>query len=439
MRSIFLCSHRILLFCLVGISLSFCGVSFNVVDAVSTGTVDFVGSEVTSNITAGAHYQHDGKRKVSNNVEVTAEGVSRSVVLEEKWTAPLGKPPDITVFTFKVTAKGQGRILLTLNRDDGGPTSNEDVGSYRGMDNPAGLDDEVPFFLKQHVPHENIRKYETGFDSPYDDDCVPVKHKGYDLEVVSGQEDLDAVGKAYAEKVSISYGTEESAQQALGLTAGWDTAAIEANFVHGTKSSWGWKLVGHSENYTADSMDSTFSVTVDDIISIQNGPPQDPPCEICDNCGDYVHNKDDHYLGLCPIDTLNFVEVPGCGDKRWSCETTKVKNWHAPRDCTNIGVTPGECFIQFRHCTNGNCFNRIIFRRGHSDGSISEAPTGVMNAYADSHNFETPPDDGDDDGELVSNPSSPGLRSVNGSYYAYPGDTHEASVITSEAYYTNSI
>lgn len=84
MRTRILFSHKLLLFCLMGLSLSFIGVFFNVADAVSTGTVDFVGSEVSSNIPEGAHYQHDGKRKVSNNVEVTAEGESRRVVLEEK-------------------------------------------------------------------------------------------------------------------------------------------------------------------------------------------------------------------------------------------------------------------------------------------------------------------------------------------------------------------
>ena len=68
MRSRILFSHRVLFYCLIGLSLSFCGVSFNVADAVSTGTVDFVGSEVTSNIPAGAHYQHDGKRRLSNYV-----------------------------------------------------------------------------------------------------------------------------------------------------------------------------------------------------------------------------------------------------------------------------------------------------------------------------------------------------------------------------------
>ena len=222
MRSRILFSHRVLLFCLIGLSLSFCGVSFNVADAVSTGTVDFVGSGVTSNIPDGAHYQHDGLRKLAPKAEVTDEGVSRHFVLEERWKAPLGKPPDITIFTFKATAYGQGRILLTINRDKKGATSNRDVGSYRGMGNPAALaySDREDFFVKQRVPHVNIREYEAGFNSPFDDDCVPVKHKGYDLEVVSGQEDLYAVGKAFAEKISISYGTEKSAQQALGLTAG---------------------------------------------------------------------------------------------------------------------------------------------------------------------------------------------------------------------------
>ena len=299
MRSRILLSHKLLLFCLVTLSLLFCVICFNVANAVSTGAVDFIGSEITPNIPEGTHYQHDGKRKVSNNVEVTAEGDSRRVVLEEKWLPP-GKPPEITIFELEVSAIGQGRILLTLNNEGlGGGTSNRDVGSYRGMGDPVSLEDEENFYLYHRVPHENIREYEDGFNFPYDDDCVPVKHKGYNLEVVTGQEDLLAKGKVYAEKVSISFGTEESAQRSLGLTAGWGSAAIEAGYVEGTKSSWGWKLVEHPHNVTEPKkIDSTFSVTVDDIISIEEAPPQGPPCEVCDNCGDFVHNKEDHFLGV---------------------------------------------------------------------------------------------------------------------------------------------
>ncbi len=65
MRTRILFSHKLLLFCIVTLSLLFSGVSFNVAEAVSTGTVDFRGSEVSSNIPAGAHYQHVGNRKVS--------------------------------------------------------------------------------------------------------------------------------------------------------------------------------------------------------------------------------------------------------------------------------------------------------------------------------------------------------------------------------------
>ncbi len=315
--------------------------------------------------------------------------------MEEKWKAPLGKAPDITIFTLEVTAKGQGRILLTLNRDSGGPTSNEDVGSYRGLEDPTALDNDEKFYLEHHVPHENIRSYEDGFDSPYDDECVPVKHKGYNLEVVTGREDLDAVGKVFAEKVSIAYGRERSTQQALGLTGGWDSAAIEANFVHGTKRTWGWKLIAHTENYTSDSIDSSFRVTVNDIVSIEEGDPQDPACVECENCDEFVHNKDDHYLGLCPIDD----SVDGCGKKRWSCETSKQLAWHQIRDCYNSVTVPLPlaggptefCPERFRHCRNSECDFRIKRKRGHSDGTQSNSPSGVANLTAESHLIDEPP------------------------------------------------
>lgn len=396
MRTRILFSHKLLLFCLVTLSLLFCGVCFNVADAISTGRVAFKGSEVSANIPEGAHYQHVGKRKVSNKVEVTPEGVSRRVVLAEKWKEPLGKAPDITIFTFTATAYGQGRILLTLNRDARGPTSPEDVGSYRGLDDPVSLaeDEAAKFTVDQYVPHENIRSYEDGFDSPYDDDCVPVKHKGYDLEVVTGEEDLDAVGKAYAEKVSIAYGTERSAQQALGLTGGWGTAAIEADFVNGTKRTWGWNLVDDSQNYSGDTMDSSFRVTVNDIVSIEEGEEQAPACTICDNCGEFVHNKNDHYLGLCPLDP----SVSGCGEKRWSCETSKQKAWHQIRFCYNsvtvpiilVGGPTLVCPERFRHCKNPECDFRIKRKRGHSDGTQSDPPPGTSNLTAESHLIDPP-------------------------------------------------
>ncbi len=371
MRSLILFSHKLLLFCLVTLSLFCCGVSFTVAATVSTGTVNFKGSEVTANIPEGAHYKHDGKRKLSGNVQVTNEGVSRRVVLEEKWKAPLGKAPDITVFTFTATAFGQGRVLLTLKPDDGGATVNFDVGEYKGPGNPYSSDenDADDFPVRKYVPHENIREYEDGFDSPYDDDCVAVKHKGYDLEVVTGQEDLKAKGKAYTEKISIAYGKEKETQKALGLSAGWHTASIDAGFVKGNKSTWGWKLVEHSKNESGESMDSTFSVTVEDIISAQEGGDQ-PPCEVCDHCGDYVHTKEDHKLGSCPhLDP----SVAGCGVDRWSCETSKEKAWHQIRTC-DIGFCRGK----FRHCQNPMCWERAW--RGHDDGSTPEVPDGLVDS-----------------------------------------------------------
>lgn len=362
MRTRILFSHKLLLFCLVTLSLLFSGVSFSVADTISTGKVRIVGTDIYANIPAGAHYQHEGKRKLSDKVEVTPQGVSRRVVVAEKWKEPLGKAPDITVFTFKATAYGQGRILLVINQEKGGGTSPQDVGSYLGMNDPYSLgeNDAQDFFVKQHVPHENIREYEDGFDSPYDDDCVPVKHKGYDLEVVTGEEDLDAVGTAYTEKISIAYGKERSAQRALGLTGGWGTATIEAGYVKGTKSSWGWNIVDDPKNSSSDSMDSSFKVTVENEVSIGTKQPG-PACEVCDHCGDYVHKKDDHYLGLCPLDP----SVDGCGEKRWSCETSKKTAWHMIRTC-DIGSKwtdpfwPLKCSKQFRHCRNSTCNYRWI-------------------------------------------------------------------------------
>ncbi len=248
--------------------------------------------------------------------------------------------------------------------------------------------------MKKFVPHENIREYEAGFDSPYDDDCVPVKHKGYNLEVVTGKEKLEAKAKAYTEKISIVYGKEKETQKALGLTAGWNTASIDAGFAQGAKSTWGWKLVEHSKNESGDSMNSTFSVTVQDIISAQEGSEQGPACVLCDHCGEFVHKKEDHKLGTCPLDP----SVKGCGVERWSCETSKEKAWHQKRTCEGymsilLGIKTYYCKVKFRHCQNSPCDKRILPERekGHYDGSISEAPAGVANPYADSHNFTPPP------------------------------------------------
>ncbi len=151
MRSMILFSHKFLLFCLVTLSLFFCGVFFTGAATVSTGTVNFKGSEVFANIPEGAHYKHDGKRKVSGKVEVTNEGVSRRVVLEENWKAPLGKAPDRTVFTFTATAYGHGRVLLTLNPDEGGATVNFDVGNVSLINNSSNLFKENPFGIMKSL------------------------------------------------------------------------------------------------------------------------------------------------------------------------------------------------------------------------------------------------------------------------------------------------
>ena len=335
-----LVSIKSMLFYFVTLLLTLSGAAFNAAQAVSTGTVAFNGSEITSNIPENTHYKHDGMRKVSNNAEMTMDG-ERRVVLEEKWLPP-GKPPDITIFTLKVTAKGQGRIFMTLNREKGGPTKNSDVGNYKGMDNPYSLDVGKNFYLYHRVPHKNIRKYEDGFDMPYDDECIPVKHKGYNLEVVSGTEDLVAKGKVYAEKVSMS--------------------------------NWGYKLIDDPNNTTEPvEIKSSFKVTVDDIVSIQEGEPQDPPCEVCRNCSEFIHNVDDHYIGNCPIDGT----TEGCGAERFSCDNEVDRKWHKERPCYHavtlplplVGGPTGYCPETFRHCNNSDCDYRVKRSRGHSDGT----------------------------------------------------------------------
>lgn len=158
-------------------------------------------------------------------------------------------------------------------------------------------------------------------------------------------------------------------------------------------------------------------------------------------------------FSVCPLDP----SVAGCGEKRWSCETSKQLAWHQIRTCIHkitflAGViTVDVCNVNFRHCKNGDCPKRILPERhlGHSDGSVSQAPAGVVNPYPDSHIFNTPPDDendnedetvatppdDDDEGETVS--TLVGLRPSNGSANptASPGGTHEAELVTSEPYY----
>lgn len=72
------------------------------------------------------------------------------------------------------------------------------------------------------------------------------------------------------------------------------------------------------------------------------------------------------------------------------------------------------------------------YKKKNASGSPSEGQNEDM-AWANSlipEHVNPGPED-----EPKIGPQSPGLFSTNGSYYAYPGETHEAKVITSEPYY----
>ena len=163
------------------------------------------------------------------------------------------------------------------------------------------------------------------------------------------------------------------------------------------------------------SLSESFSVTLNDTeVSDSNPPVSVDGCAECPNCEGSVNTVDDHVkrlvdengeevLAICPLGAGGNSE--GCGKKIYNCtpeEEAVHDAWHMERTCTNdswfslgnLIEKEGPCEEKFRHCTQSDCGYRYRWGRGHSDGSISEAPAGVTNAYADSHNLETPPDEG---------------------------------------------
>ncbi len=421
----------------------------NYAQTISPGTVAFDGMRIESEVTDGTKYV--GKREIRS---------SDLKIASEEWTETLPsgtvnnrvKPPESEVYTFSVNARGQGKIDLSV---DPNGAATFDVGAFRETDvQPTSLTTNERFTVNSRGLCSVIRTYEVGYIPSYYDTCIPIANEGYQSEVLAGTESLDADASVTPWDISVVYGTENQITKTLGFSGGWPpNVGVDAGWGETNTQKWGWKLEEKTSktkrsktgSKTFPPLSGSFSVALTDTkVSDSNDGVPVVFCVNCPNCEGSVNTVDDHVrkvidangnavLAICRLGAGG--ESPGCGKKIYDCtpeETARQNAWHMERTCTNDSVfAPGQlsrigdsvCRKKFRHCTQSNCWFRYKIGKGHSDGSVSQAPDGITNAYADSHNLETPPDE-DDDGssELVSNPSSPGLYPVNASYITINGE-----------------
>ena len=441
---------------------------------VSPNAVIFGGMRITSEITSGVRY--DGKREIRPDNRIATE--------EWKETLPNGtintgvKPPESEVYTYTVLAHGIGKLELSLN-DSSIP---RDVGEFRLTNvEPTPLTVNRDFYCYDRASCTVIRTYESNYTALYEDTCIPIANEGFRSEVLPGTEPLSAKASVVPWEIDIQYGTEEAITKSLGFSGGWPpSVGVDAGWGETSTKKWGWKLreILHKKK-TPDPFSGSFTVTITDTdISESKDPIPVTGCVECPNCNGSVNTEDDHVKKVndhatgkqvpatCPVEAITEAPgttiVAGCGKKIYECtelEAATQAAWHQIRTCERkmtflAGAIADVCDVEFRHCKNGDCSKRppsfIEPNRGHSDGSVSQAPAGVVNPYPDSHIFDTPPDDDDDnEGETVSTPPDDdgnegetvstlvGLRPSNGSANptASPGGTHEAELVTSEPYY----
>ena len=328
--------------------------------------------------------------------------------------------------------KGQGTILMSIS---GNTTMSHDVGSFRPNDErPTSLTVETDFEAYRREKYTDRRSYIGTYIPSYYDTCIPVENKGYGSEISQGKEYLSASGTVTAKQIKVSYGTERELKNEFSVGGSWPPAG-NANFGHGQTDTekWGWTLEDHSGNVSTPltSISGFFRVTLTDtaVSGSQTGQPPGPPCTTCPNCDRSVITVTDHLKGTCPMDGT----ADGCGKKIYNCtpeEEALQDSWHTERTC-ELGdnfLDPWwiKCNTKFRHCTNGRCWYRWRSWRGHSDGTTSQAPSSVINQYAESHFVDDPPamavctiSDCQDSTPYDPNSSSAGLHAYHSECYRY--------------------
>ena len=382
---------------------------------VSPNAVIFGGMRITSDITSGVRY--DGERKIRQDLKIAEE--------EWKETLPDGtinmnvKPPESEVYTYIVKAHGIGKLDLSLN-DSGIP---RDVGDFRATDvEPTPLTVNEDFYCYDRANCTVIRAYVGNYVAVYEDTCIPIANEGFKSEVMPGTEPLSATGSVVPWEIDIQYGTEKAINKSMGFSGGWPpTVGVDAGWGETSTKKWGWKLreVLHKKK-SPEPFSGSFTVKIiDKEISNSQPPISVTGCVTCPNCNGSVNTVDDHVKKVkhyktgkkvpatCPVEAITIGPGPdivaGCGKKIYECtelEAALQAAWHQIRTCSNDSTfAPGQltrlgddvCGKKFRHCTQSDCFFRYKIGEGHSDGTTSQAPANVINAYPNSHLIDDPP------------------------------------------------
>ncbi len=372
---------------------------------VSPGTVTIGGMDISSEITNGVSYA--GKREIRPDLRIASE----------KWTETLPngtinqdvKPPESEVYTYTVNARGQGRIDLTLNDS----AISYDVGGFRSQEvAPTSLTVNRQFRCYSRKKCTVIRSYTNGYVADYYDTCIPIANEGSQSEVIQGTEPLEATASVTPWEINVVYGTEKQVNKTLGFTGGWPpNVGVNAGWGETNTQKWGWQLrETQNKASTATPFNGSFTVTLNDTnVSASSEAVPVTGCVTCPNCNGSVNHEDDHVrrvlsngkevLAICPLGAGG--TAAGCGKKIYDCtpeETAKQDAWHQERTCQNNShfsmgnlIKEGPCGVQFRHCTQSDCGYRYKWGRGHSDGSVSQVPSGATNQYAESHLIDDPP------------------------------------------------
>ncbi|MDE0634818.1 MAG: hypothetical protein OXI43_03045 [Candidatus Poribacteria bacterium] len=391
---------------------------------VSPNAIIFGGMRITSEIPSGVHYY--GEREIRQDLKIATEEWTKT--LPDGTVKTGDKPPESEVYTYIVRAHGIGKLDLSLN-DSGIP---RDVGEFRATDvEPTPLTKHEEFYCYDRANCTVIRAYVGNYVAVYEDTCIPIANEGFKSEVMQGTEPLHAEASVVPWEIDIQYGTEEAIKNSLGFSGGWPpTVGVDAGWGETSTKKWGWKLrevlsktkasKPGDENFPHFSGSFTVKI-IDNEISNSKKPIPVTVCVTCPNCNGSVNTVDDHVKKVkphggeegelvpatCPVEAITAAPgttiVAGCGKKIYECtelEAALQEAWHQIRTCSNSSTfAPGQatrlgddvCGKQFRHCKQSDCFFRYRIGKGHSDGTTSQAPANVINAYPNSHLIDDPP------------------------------------------------
>ena len=354
---------------------------FSVVLPLVAGNFDLDHLEISSDPADGTTYR--GDREIASDTKR---------IKSETWN-PVKVPPLIT-YTISAYAKGPGTLTFYLGT--GG--SSQDVGSWTSgspLSDGAGTYEFYTF-----RPNEDNYDFESNYDAPYDDQCVPYLSKGFQAEVVESTNSTLSIdgGRATFNAIDTHVGGANTTQKTLEASAGWKAAGVDAGYASSSTQSWIYRPSATSLQVpeTSLSLSGSFSVDLEDTLvsgSAQNPAPEQ--CVPCAGCGEYMHSSNEfaHRRQCWAPKHQNDQEVV----HYYICVPADVE-LHKERTCGKIG-----CGKKYHNCSPDD---------------------PICNWWPLDHS----------DASTASTSDSPGLSPSGGSYAASPGGAHTASLTLPSAY-----